>query len=144
MSDSTTGNAACTAFRREDGFTLNELMIVLVIIGILALLALPRFMNLTTKAKMTEAKLNLNQVHALQQAHYFERDVYAVDLVNIGYQQSPLVTDGGTARYTIAIEHADDRGYTATATSVIDFDKDGVYNVWEVAQDGVVRERTLD
>ena len=40
----------------EKGFTLVELMIVIVIVGILSAVALPNFLNQTTKAKVTEAK----------------------------------------------------------------------------------------
>jgi type IV pilus assembly protein PilA len=40
----------------EKGFTLVELMIVIVIVGILSAVALPNFLNQTTKAKLTEAK----------------------------------------------------------------------------------------
>ena len=40
----------------EKGFTLVELMIVIVIVGILSAVALPNFMSQTEKARMTEAK----------------------------------------------------------------------------------------
>merc|ERR1711959_417084 len=40
----------------EKGFTLVELMIVIVIVGILSAVALPNFLNQTGKAKATEAK----------------------------------------------------------------------------------------
>ena len=40
----------------EKGFTLVELMIVIVIVGILSAVALPNFLNQTGKAKLTEAK----------------------------------------------------------------------------------------
>merc|ERR1712196_229814 len=40
----------------EKGFTLVELMIVIVIVGVLSAVALPNFLNQTTKAKLTEAK----------------------------------------------------------------------------------------
>jgi type IV pilus assembly protein PilA len=40
----------------EKGFTLVELMIVIVIVGILSAVALPQFLNQTGKAKLTEAK----------------------------------------------------------------------------------------
>lgn len=40
----------------QKGFTLVELMIVIVIVGILSAVALPNFLNQTSKAKTTEAK----------------------------------------------------------------------------------------
>ncbi|MFQ5454490.1 MAG: type IV pilin protein, partial [Candidatus Zixiibacteriota bacterium] len=46
-------------YSKNRGFTLIELMIVVVIIGILAALAIPRFMQTTTKTKQSEAKLIL-------------------------------------------------------------------------------------
>ena len=40
----------------QKGFTLVELMIVIVIVGILSAVALPNFLNQTDKAKVTEPK----------------------------------------------------------------------------------------
>ena len=52
--------------RNQEGFTLTELMVVLVIIGVLILLALPRLLPVVTKAKVVEAKMNLKQVYMLE------------------------------------------------------------------------------
>ena len=123
---------------------MTELMVVLVIIGILTLIALPRFMNMTTKAKTTEAKMMLRTTHALMQSHYFEHDQYTTDLLQIGFEQAPTVENGGNARYVISVESADGAQFIAIATAVVDFDKDGTFNVWEVDQTGIIRERTLD
>lgn len=130
--------------QREDGFSLTEIMVVIVIIGILALLAIPSFLGVTTRAKMTEAKNMLRQVHVLQEAHYYEFDRYSSDLASIGFEQIRLVSDEGTARYTIAIESAEPASYVATATAVVDFDKDGVFNVWTVNEEGIVEQRVAD
>ncbi len=61
---------------REHGFTLIELMIVVVIIGILASLALPYFMSASARAKQSEAKTILKQVHVQQMAYFQEYEVY--------------------------------------------------------------------
>jgi type IV pilus assembly protein PilE len=138
------GHPARRALHEEDGFTLTELMIAIVIIGILALLAIPRFMSVTTDAKMTEAKMMLRHLQSLQEVHYYAADAYAADLAAVGFEQTPLVTAGGTARYRIAVERADAAGYLATATAVVDFDNDGTFNVWEVDHTGSIRMRTPD
>ena len=51
---------------RQKGFTLIELMIVVVIIGILAALAIPRFMTATVKSKQSEAKGILKQMYTME------------------------------------------------------------------------------
>jgi len=130
--------------RAEDGFSLTELMVVLVIIGVLVLLALPRLLPIVTKAKTTEAKLMLKQVHTLQQTFKFENDRYASALSDIGFEQSKLVTDGGQARYRIEVISADLKTFVAQAVAVVDFDEDGVFNVWTVDESGVIKEKVPD
>lgn len=131
-------------FKDEEGFSLTELLIVLVIIGILVMIAIPIYQNITTKAKTTEAKIMLGQVETLQKAYYLEHDVYSNDLEAIGFEQNKLITEDGKARYIIEIEEADETGFIATATSVVDFDKDGTMNVWEVNEEGIIKQRTAD
>ena len=51
----------------EKGFTLVELMIVIVIVGILSSVALPNFLSQTEKAKATESKSKMSAL--LKQGH---------------------------------------------------------------------------
>lgn len=63
--------------KKETGFTLIELMIVIAIISILAAIAIPNYNSYTTKAKLTEAKSNLLQLQTLQEQFYQDYRVYA-------------------------------------------------------------------
>lgn len=62
----------------------------------------------------------------------------------IGFEQQKLSTEGGTANYIIEIVEAGDNSYRAIATSVVDFDQDGVYSVWEIDQNKKLSETTKD
>ena len=125
-------------------FTLTELLVVLVIIGILVLLALPRLMPLIAKAKSTEAQMQLGHVQALEQGYFYMYSRYSSDLDEIGFEQEKLVDEGGAANYKIEIVSADGNGFVARATAVVDFDKDGNFNVWEINQDKKLTEITKD
>ena len=131
-------------WKREEGFSLAELMVVLVIVGVLVLLALPKLLPVVTKAKTTEAKLMLKQVYTLEQAYKYEHDRYSAGLAEIGFEQEKLVSQGGQARYKIEIASGDEKGFTAEATSTVDFNGNGMYNVWVVDETGMIREKVPD
>jgi prepilin-type N-terminal cleavage/methylation domain-containing protein len=55
---------------KQKGFTLIELMIVVAIIGILAAVAIPAFMDYMKKGKQSEAQLQLNKIMKNQKAAF--------------------------------------------------------------------------
>lgn len=126
------------------GFTLSELLVVLVIISILVLLALPKLYPLVTKAKTKEAQAALATLKSLQVAYKMEHDVYASDVKDIGFEQEKLVNQGGNAKYLVTITFADAARFEAKATAIVDFDNDGTFNEWIVTQEGKVYESVAD
>jgi type IV pilus assembly protein PilE len=129
---------------RFEAFTLTEVLVVLIIIGILILLALPNLMPLITKAKSTEAKLQLQHVYTLEKSYFYEKSRYSKDLTEISFEQEKLSTAGGQANYRIEIIDATNTGFRARATAVVDFNGDGNFNVWEIDQDKNLKETTPD
>lgn len=96
--------------KRQDGFTLVELMVVVAIIGLLSAVAVPNFKKYQAKAKVSEAKLQLSAAYTAEQAFFSDYNMYAHCLTYMGYDPGPEATN----RY-YAIGFATIIGYNATA-----------------------------
>ena len=130
--------------RSQKGFTLIELMIVVVIIGILAALAIPRFMRATTKSKQSEAKNILKQIYAMERAYRQEKDVYWITgnaasaaAQNAFGQIGVQIMASARYTYTLSSTDAGATNFTATATSGI-LDDDAAVDTWTMNEQGVL------
>ncbi|MEK6668133.1 MAG: type IV pilin protein [Pseudomonadota bacterium] len=106
------------------GFTLIELMITVVIVGVLASLAYPSYIEYVARGHRTQVKGQMAAAQQWMERHYSERYFYGDDaaatantaFASQGFAQSPPAGEGA-ARYTLRVSVANSgQTYTITAT----------------------------
>jgi type IV pilus assembly protein PilE len=122
--------------RKIPALNLQETLIVLAIIGILLLLALPNLMPLITKAKSIEAQTQLKAIYNTQTTHRYMYSKYSSDLNELDFVAPKTVKENGTANYMYEIISADNISFKAKAEAITDFDGDGIFNIWEIDEQG--------
>ncbi len=80
--------------RRRGGFTLIELMIVVVIVGALAAIAIPSFVSYVYRSRTTEATTFLGEIRQRQESYRAEFGTYAA----VGATLTPDEDPGRAAR----------------------------------------------
>jgi type IV pilus assembly protein PilE len=108
-----------------NGFTLIELMITVVVIGILAAIAYPNYTNYVTQVRRSDATINLLRIAALQEKFLTKCGFYAANFgaadscTTTGTLNTGLTASGDTqdGNYTITVATtAIPPGFTLTAT----------------------------
>lgn len=96
-------------FNKQQGFTIIELLVVIVIIGILVALLLPNLFSAQQRARDTERKNDLKTIQQQAEAYYSDNNFYPDDmaeLVTDGYiDELPEDPQAPTRTYTYAAEN---------------------------------------
>ena len=113
--------------RRCSGFSLIEVMIVVVIIGILAALAYPTLEGYLQRTRQTEARTNLSALYTAQKIYFATNRTYASSFDDLDVQ----FETGGDVVYSYTL--------TATATSFVatatgNLDDDAALDTWTIDQ----------
>ena len=100
------------------GFTLIELVVVIVIVGILASVSVPVYRGYTRRAMATEGRTLMNAVGAAQKIHYLEKGAYqTVSVADSGKGTDAIPVPAEANKYfksyTVSV---DGTKFTATTT----------------------------
>lgn len=90
-------------------FTLIELLIVVVIIGILAAMAIPKFQSTKGKAYFAGMRSDLHNLTTAEEAYFYDHSSYTNDLTKLNFQAS----HGDS----VAITEATVNGWSATSSN---------------------------
>ena len=103
------------------GFTLVEIVIVVVIVGLLMSIALPGYQESMRKGRRTDAKAGLMDAANRQERFVLDRSSYTADMTELGFAADPMISEEG--HYSIYVEAPDTdcpvaTCYVLTATPV--------------------------
>lgn len=90
------------------GFTLIEILMVVVIIGILAALAIPKFSRSRSMSYSATIRQDLRTLSVAQEDYFLQYNIYASNPALLNYLHSPGVS--------ITINEATSLGWSATGT----------------------------
>ena len=76
--------------KNERGFTIMELLVVIVIIGVLAAIGVPAYQNMTKKAKDTACEANRRTISTAVGMYYAENGSYPTDITDTQTAGGPL------------------------------------------------------
>lgn len=111
--------------RRDHGFSLLELMIVVAILSIIASIAYPSYMGAVSRTNRSAAKSALLEVANRQEQFFAENKRYAANLSDLGYSGSsfmidargmPVTASSSERCYGISLTNTAAMTFTANAT----------------------------
>lgn len=99
--------------KRQAGFTLIEVMMAVVIIGILAAIAFPSYREYVLRGHRSEGVALLSEAAARQERYYAQNNTYADSVAKLS-----MDADSDNDYYRLSVVAADANSYTLLATAI--------------------------
>lgn len=106
------------AIREQKGFTLLELLVVIMIVGILSGLGFSQFTKFVEKSRVAEAKMILGNIRVSQRAYFLDNFGYSSDMDMVG--GNAPTSCASTHYFSYSISSATAADFTAQATRCTD------------------------
>ena len=120
----------------QQGVTLIELMIVIVVLSILISIAYPGYQEFSARARRSEAISALLQVATNQERFYLNNQTYTTNLVNLGFATSPWTTETGSYRIRV-LPGADQNQFVAEADYLLPGGESSKCDIYTINSAGV-------
>ena len=95
--------------RRRAAFTLVELLVVVVVLGILAAMAIPKFKNTKGKANAAALRTDLRNLATAEESYFYTNNHYTSALDSLNFRPSPGVVitlpEANTAGWSASVTH---------------------------------------
>jgi len=126
------------------GFTLVELIVVCAIIGILMIIAVPAFHDLTLRAKNGAAKADISTLNKAITSYYLDQNRYPNLLTDLGMQANIRDPWKHTYQYRNLVAGTGDPGPQYTDYHVNPLNDDNDFDLYSLGPDGLTAHQIPD
>jgi type IV pilus assembly protein PilE len=102
---------------RQGGFSLIELMVVVIVLGLLLAIAIPNYTGYLERSRRSDARAALLEIASAQERFFFENNGYADDIDDVWNHQEGGVAVSNEGFYALTIAQTGATDFTATATA---------------------------